>query len=29
MSCKPTDDQLREAINGIFIKYDTNKSGTL
>ncbi len=29
MSCKPTDDQLRSAIEGIFNKYDTDKSGTL
>jgi hypothetical protein len=26
---KPTDDQLRQAIDGIFDKYDTDKSGTL
>lgn len=25
----PTDDQLRQAINGIFDKYDTDRSGTL
>ena len=29
MSTKPTDDQLRQAIDGIFQKYDTDKSGTL
>ncbi len=29
MSTKPSDDQLREAIDGIFNKYDTDKSGTL
>jgi hypothetical protein len=26
---KPSDDQLRQAIDGIFDKYDTDKSGTL
>ena len=26
---KPTDDQLRLAIDAIFNKYDTDKSGTL
>lgn len=26
---RPTDDQLRQAIDGIFDKYDTDKSGTL
>jgi hypothetical protein len=26
---KPTDDQLRQAIDGIFDKYDSDKSGTL
>jgi len=26
---KPTDDQLRQAIDAIFNKYDTDKSGTL
>ena len=29
MSGKPTDDQLRQAIDAIFSKYDTDKSGTL
>jgi Ca2+-binding EF-hand superfamily protein len=29
MSGKPTDDQLRQAIDAIFAKYDTDKSGTL
>jgi hypothetical protein len=29
MSSKPTDDQLRQAIDAIFNKYDTDKSGTL
>lgn len=29
MSSKPTDDQLRQAIDAIFSKYDTDKSGTL
>jgi len=29
MSGKPTDDQLRQAIDAIFNKYDTDKSGTL
>jgi hypothetical protein len=29
MSTKPTDEQLRQAIDGIFNKYDTDKSGTL
>ena len=29
MSGKPTDDQLRMAIDAIFNKYDTDKSGTL
>ena len=29
MSGKPTDDQLRQAIDSIFNKYDTDKSGTL
>ena len=29
MSTKPSDDQLRQAIDGIFQKYDTDKSGTL
>ena len=29
MSTKPTDEQLRQAIDGIFSKYDTDKSGTL
>jgi hypothetical protein len=29
MSSKPTDDQLKQAIEGIFEKYDTDKSGTL
>ena len=26
---KPSDDQLRQAIDAIFNKYDTDKSGTL
>ena len=26
---KPTDHQLRQAIDGIFDKYDSDKSGTL
>jgi hypothetical protein len=26
---KPSDDQLRQAIDGIFHKYDADKSGTL
>ncbi len=26
---KPTDDQLRQAIDAIFSKYDADKSGTL
>ena len=26
---KPTDDQLRQAIDGIFDKYDADRSGTL
>lgn len=29
MSSKPTDDQLRQAIDAIFNKYDDDKSGTL
>ena len=29
MSSKPSDDQLRQAIDAIFSKYDTDKSGTL
>lgn len=29
MSGKPTDEQLRQAIDAIFNKYDTDKSGTL
>lgn len=29
MSGKPSDDQLRQAIDAIFNKYDTDKSGTL
>ena len=29
MSSKPTDDQLRQAIDAIFNKYDTDRSGTL
>lgn len=29
MTSKPTDDQLKQAIDGIFDKYDTDKSGTL
>lgn len=29
MSVKPTDQQLRDAIDKIFIKYDTDKSNTL
>ena len=26
---KPSDDQIRQAIDAIFNKYDTDKSGTL
>lgn len=26
---KPSDEQLRQAIDGIFDKYDADKSGTL
>ena len=29
MSGKPSDDQLRQAIDAIFNKYDADKSGTL
>ena len=29
MSGKPSDDQLRQAIDAIFTKYDVDKSGTL
>jgi len=29
MSSKPSDDQLRQPIDAIFSKYDTDKSGTL
>lgn len=29
MSSKPSDDQLRQAIDAIFNKYDVDKSGTL
>lgn len=29
MTSKPSDDQLRQAIDAIFIKYDVDKSGTL
>ena len=29
MSQKPSDDQLRQAIDAIFSKYDKDKSGTL
>jgi|JI102314DRNA_FD_contig_21_16549021_length_259_multi_3_in_0_out_0_1 Ca2+-binding EF-hand superfamily protein len=29
MSSKPSDEQLKQAINGIFDKYDVDKSGTL
>ena len=29
MSSKPSDDQLRQAIDAIFSKYDTDKSGSL
>jgi Ca2+-binding EF-hand superfamily protein len=29
MSSKPSDDQLRQAIDAIFAKYDTDKNGTL
>jgi Ca2+-binding EF-hand superfamily protein len=29
MSGKPSDDQLRQAIEAIFAKYDADKSGTL
>ena len=29
MSSQPSDDQLKQAIDKIFDKYDTDKSGTL
>jgi len=29
MSVRPSDDQLRQAIDAIFTKYDADKSGTL
>jgi Ca2+-binding EF-hand superfamily protein len=29
MSSRPSDDQLKHAINAIFMKYDTDNSGTL
>jgi len=29
MNCKLNDEQLRKAIDGIFLKYDTDRSGTL
>ena len=29
MSSKPNDDQLRQAIDAIFVKYDADHSGTL
>ena len=29
MSTKPSDDQLRQAIDAIFNKYDVDQSGTL
>ena len=29
MSSKPSDDQLKQAIDAIFNKYDTDHSGTL
>jgi len=29
MTSKPSDEQLRQAIDGIFDKYDTDRSGTL
>lgn len=29
MSSKPSDDQLNQAINGIYDKYDADKNGTL
>jgi hypothetical protein len=29
MSLKPSDDQLRKAIDAIFKKYDADNSGTL
>lgn len=29
MAIKPTDDQLRQAINSIFQKYDKDRSNTL
>lgn len=29
MTSKPSDDQLRQAIDGIFDRYDTDRSGTL
>ncbi len=29
MSIKPSEDQLKQAINAIFSKYDTDNSGTL
>lgn len=29
MNFKPSDEQLRTAIDGIFDRYDTDRSGTL
>lgn len=29
MSGKPTDQQLRDAIDKVFLKYDSDKSNTL
>lgn len=29
MNTKPTDEQLKIAIDGIFERYDTDRSGTL
>lgn len=29
MSSKPTDDQLRQAVEAIYSRYDADKSGTL
>jgi hypothetical protein len=29
MSGKPTDQQLRDAIDNVFVKHDTDKSNTL
>lgn len=29
MSARPSDDQLKQATEAIFMKYDTDNSGTL